>query len=323
MSNTEPAPGEQPTPPDNFEVDQQPTDYKTEIGTLDQANLARALYPDSEALPPETKPPASEELADDEVPPAPGDKSPKPPQRLSARFMTAEQQQETADAFALVREHKAPDLLTALQQIRGISADQAPAAESYDDFAPDPVVPLAEIPSEVATIQDQIAELRVQRTQAKEDYDNAEEDRLTAQIEDLGVELAEARVRTSKVIAEKHAEEVSYDTSYQKSVDAMEAKYPWTLDETSPLYQKLDDMVTLAIARKSPDLNDPNYILEYAERVAKSQNSRAPVPPADMRLRGAGVAPGTSGSVEYTKEQGLERIEAADLESLGAALFRS
>lgn len=295
-----------------------------------------------DATPP-ADPPATQEPVNDDVSaagddtPAPADN--KPPGRLSVRSLQADQQLELAQAIDMVRKGEASDTLEALQLIRGTTpqatpseaapATQQPATESA------PANPPAQSKDEAA-IQTEIEELRAQRASAKKDFDADLEEQLTEKIEDALVRLSEAKLHSVLHTQQAATQAAAYEDRYQAAVAELETVFPDVLDENSVMTRLLDDKVTAAIARKDPALQDPGYILKFAQEVAEmigakpataqqpAPAAKVPAPPAAPRRGTASdLAPSTPAAGRPTAEQARQIIDQADPDTLLAALSAS
>lgn len=336
MTTTDPTPSEQPeiesatvTP----ESEQPQTAATIDDLSEDQLlELATGDFPET-TVPPvaSEQPPVQSAQPDEEQPPAAAEEpESKIKGRISQRFLPPEQQLENAQAYSLVREGKATDLLDALQQLRGIAklpAASQPAAEANPEAPAAQEPPAASPPaaSTVTELEESLADLRAQREEAEANYeDPREKARIQNQIEDTirKIARAEAEAERQQVAAG------SYQAEYESAVDELEASYPETLDENSKFYELLDDKVTAAQARKDPALKDPRFILQFAAEIndllaPKTPGRPAPAPTVKaQRPTGAAVAPGHSQAPRPTQDQIKAAIDAASPDDLLAALSR-
>jgi hypothetical protein len=332
MSNANQSPSGQPANENmSEELGAQPDstfDVSAAIANLDEANLRRVLgfeelqETPSPTLEPEQQPlePVSETLDHGgEQPPELAQSETRPKGRISVRSLPADEQKQLAVAVEMVRVGDATTVYEALQQLAG-TPPEIPASTS-DEIAPEPITPPLQTPAAVAELEAKIADLRAQRKAANADFDTVAASELTDQIEDAIADLGTAKAHA---VVEKQALG-AWQQQYLSAVDVMEEKYPDATDETTPFYQLLDDKVTAAEARKDPALNDPNYILKFAEQVATvlRQSSPRPMsPPSKPRVPvGASVAPGHSAVDRQTPDQIRELIKTASLEEIGAVIF--
>lgn len=277
------------------------------------------------------EPPAGEQPQDD--PPAdpeagtPTDPSPtgKAPQRLSVRSLPVDEQVRLASALDLVRRGDAPNMLEALRQVSGEPSAPAAASDATPAEVTETNTPVQQSPSSTQEIQTRIKDLRAQRRDAKANYDTDKEIELTEAIEDAQFELLKAE----QSAAQQQVAQRSYQEQYQTSVDAMEAKYPEANDESSAFYRVLDDRVAAAVLRQDPALNDPNYIIKFADEVAadlgmKKQAATPPTAPArPSRPAGSTLAPGHGSQPRPNPDQVRELIKTVPIEVLQQVAFRS
>lgn len=246
------------------------------------------------------------------------------------------ERQQLAEVARMIRAGEATTTMEALAKLGALPTTPAAQAPPIDPETPpaqseaDPVT-TAPAPSSdrVAQLEASIAELRAKRDQAEEDYDVVEKRRLTAEIEDTVGLLAQARIEAR----EQQAEAVSYQDRYVQAVDVMEAKYDWAADPDSARYQALDDKVTAAMARNDPRLQDPNYIIAFADEIeglfgntpapAKTTTPPPPPPSPAPKIIGGGVAPGHGHAKNLTEAEVLAIAENMTQEQLSAVLFRS
>jgi hypothetical protein len=288
--------------------------------------------PQSEPTPSEEPPPASEEDTDETDPPA-NQTGTKAPGRLSVRALPAEQQLETADALAMVREGKAVDLLDALQQMRG-TRQAPPVADPFDGQPPAKQDDPAPTSQDVAAIEQEIADLRAQRDDAKARYEDDEKDALTLKIEDAIIRRNDAKMEAAFRAQQEAVTKQSFDVQYDSAVSELEAKFPDVLNEDAAFTKILGDRMDAARARKAPELNDPRYILKLAEETADllgiAKATPAPTttarpsvsapPPAPRRANGAAVAPAHPAANRPSQDEVQARIANASPEELLAAL---
>lgn len=331
MSNQIDTPGAQPADQSLGANGEQPdaADLSTVIANLDSDSLSQALgFTDAPVTAPANEPEPPAEIdepddgaqPDDDTPPSADGSEVKPKGRLSVRALPADEQKQLAVALEMVRKGEASTVFAALQTMAGPVAnepDTTPAA----DVPPAATPPSQSLPA-VAAIESELADLRAQRKAAKEDFDVTLESDLTDQIEDKIAELSAAKANA--VIAQQA--QGAWREQYLSAVDAMEARYPDAADETTTFYELLDNKVLAAEARKDPALNDPNYILKFADQVAAvlrtPANARPPAPPVRAKAPvGAAVAPGHSQVTRVSPDQLRDLIKNASPEELGAVIF--
>lgn len=235
-------------------------------------------------------------------------------QRLSVRALPPDQQRELAQALDLVRDHQAPDVASAIHQLRGT------AAPVHQPAAPAPVQVSAA--AEVSHIESEIAHLRAQRDAASDDFDRPEERRLTALIEDRVGRLAQAR------ISEAHEQQYAavYTERFEAAVDELEERFPAVLDEHSSFYKLLDAKVTAAKVNHDPALHDPDYILKFAEELegmlhpTRRGTGLIPPKPATRSSMGNAVAPARTSAPRTTRADIEALIKNARAEDLLAVI---
>lgn len=344
MTTPDQSQGEQPgeesavTPASEQPQDETPKsieDYSAE----ELLDALTAETPEPTAAPPaaEQAPAASEQPQQEqpeEEQPEPEAEKPKDPEeqpageqgskaiRLRLNALPEDQQKEAADALRLVREGKASDLVEALQQLRGTTAQEQPTGqpeaeprqETQDKPAPEKSGPVAEI-------EQKLADLRAQRKTAKAEFDTDTEEELTSQIENTLIELQDAKVQA----ATEATAQASWDQAYDDAVSELESTYPDALDDNSEFTEQLSIMVDAAKFRNDPALNDPRYILQFAGKVAKSLAPKQPGPPPidpprTPRATGKAVSPAQTQVSRPTADQVKARIDNASPDELLAAL---
>lgn len=318
---------------------QAPQDAESRIAGATFEDLDAALYGDTSDAPEPVKQPAPEETppeaAADEAPASEQQPEPEPeaspaPQpsgktfdRLSVRALTPDQRKETADAMDLVRSGKAVDLLDALTQLRGVQPQSQQPAPS--EQAPEPT-PEAK-PSSLSDLEQRLVDLRGKRDEADDAFERQEVRRLTVEIEDLTLQIAEARAEAKTNQRLQQQEHASYEVQVDAAFDAMEAKYPEATDENSTFFRLLNDKVAAAEARKDPALKDPNFIGVFADEIAGILKGAPKAPPpakpqaAPKAPVGTVVAPGHTQATRFTESQALHAINNASFEDLDAALY--
>jgi hypothetical protein len=266
--------------------------------------------------------PAGEQPQDDDEELHPADAS-KAPQRLSVRFLPANEREQMAAALDMVRKGEAPTIADAFLAMVPRSQETPAEAPPIAQTVPDAV---AQADPEVDAIEARIADLIAARDQAEDDFEIPEKRRL----EGLIREEERALVRAQLLSEQRAQQAVSYRESYVANVDAMEAKYPDLADETTEFYQTLDDMVTAAEFRGDPILQDPSHILILADRAAArlgvkasvgyARNEPAKAPVRTSRPTGSAVAPGQSAAPRTTPEQLRQLVRDASPDELFAVL---
>ncbi len=342
MSELTTAPSEQPAP-ETAPVQTpgaQPaaTDHSESYQNLDKQSLGDLLFGEKKE-PTETvpTPPAAPEVipaaeVTPETPPANGEQPPatETPEssktisrhRISVSGVEQDDVKEMARIAEMLRTGEASSTRDAMQKLYGSvtpATGEQPAAETA------PATPAAtpQAPATVADLQATIDQLRAERDLADDDFNKPEARRLTALIEDTVGLLAEARIAA---VSTQH-EARSYQQRYVESVDAFEAKYDWATDEASPLYELLDNKIEAAKSRQDPALNDPGYILKFADDIAErfgkpATIAKPPAPPAaPARIVGGGVAPGHSEAHQLTEIEQRALLNSASKEDLAGALW--
>lgn len=235
----------------------------------------------------------------------------KTKQRVSIRFLPADAQAETSKALDLVRLGEAPDLLTALQSLRGTASPATAPA----------IVPATPSP-DVVTIETTIADLSAQRDQAEDDYDKPRTRELDAQIRQQERLLIKA-----ELIAEQQQQYAAvYHANYDKAVDTLEERYPDVMDENSRFCKYLNAMVHAAKADNDPRLAKPDYLLDFAAELDADLNPKAktvtPIPavPATAARMGTTVAPSSAAAPRATQADIEALIKSASSEDLLAVL---
>lgn len=236
----------------------------------------------------------------------------RPPQRLSVRGLPAEQQYQLAEALDLVRRGEAGDVMEALEKMKG-----GDRTSEVRDRRPDEEGVEADRPGEAGDLKEmkeRIAALRGQRREAIEDFDRAAEARLTEEIEDLQGHLW----RAEQAVRVQEEQGQGYQKEYHAAVDAMEERYPETRDENSAFFKILDNKIAAAQARQDPALEDPGFILHFADEVAGMLGGhRAGRTPGRGRVPvGSALAPGYQTAARPGKEQLSRMIREMPLEDL-------
>lgn len=307
MSNTPPSPGVDP------EIDSQAEDTTTDASAQPPKVNAEDYTAEEllEALTeePKAKAPLQTQHADTSAQPKPADDvaegkgQPSKKENLRLRFsaLSPEQQAETAEAYRMVREGEAKDMLEAYQSLRGVQANPDVSAHSEADLEQD--VSKTAPTSEIDTLTAQIADLRAKRKQAKVDYAVEEEEDLTTQIEDMTIQLAKAQAKAEAIaeFAQRNDAQTkkSWDQEYDAAVDELEAQYPDVIDDNSPFTRLLDAKIKAAKSDADARLRDPRFILQFADELAEEIKAFAPKPsglkpsppPSVPRPTGSAVAP--------------------------------
>lgn len=356
---TKEATGEQPSP-EVKPTGEQPSAHDPQASPLEglsDAELLAALEESAtdESTPPEPSdyeerqpppepkttatetPTGREQEVEDEPGEGPSEKKEEPAptagaiKRLSVKGLNPEEQKQLAEAVSMVREGKAGNIPEAMQALGMIQAPAPAAAEAPDGDAPgsedSPEASGAEPPQSppvsgsVESIRAEIASLREQRRQAVEDYDAAEQARLTDEIEDKMLALSDAREAES----EAKQQATRYESEYDAALDRVEAKYPEAADESSSFYRVLDDRVAVMQARGDSRVTDPRFIESVAEEVAADLGRKAHVEPAPnqpaKRPAGSALVPGSSSAPRMSEEELRAAIHNLPIEELEEALF--
>lgn len=343
MNTQVPAPGEQPgqtNTPDN-QASEQP--QRVDVNDFSAEELLEVLTGSPEAKAPNTEAPPVSTAS--EQPPAAGttpneDATPPKKEAIRLRFsaLPADQQQETAEAYRMVRDGEATDMLEAYQKLRGTSA-VAPAATTPTATEPPAAENTGETdpPSPVKELQTKLADLREQRKAAKRDFDTDLEDDLSNQIEDLTRQMAKAEAKAEAVaeLSKKNEAQARehWGEAYQAAVDVLEDTYPAVLDDSNPFTRLLDGKVAAAKASNDPRLAKPDYLLEFAKELTDELDQLAPKPsgvaphspPAAPRPTGSAVAPAKTTPARMTDQQAAAVFydESTNPDDILAALVAS
>lgn len=321
MSTQTPALGEEPeqdTLPDPTEASEQPQTVNADDFSAEELLEALTGEPQAKApldklTEPEEAPSAQPEPPKQEAEPKENAPAKKDNLRLRFTALSKEHQDETAEAYRMVRDGEAEDMLAAYQAIRGIQADPEQAAYEQEE-APDLTHQrnTQDAPTNVVDeLTGQLAELRSQRKQARADYDTDAEEEITTQIEDLSRKIAKAEALAEINHITEAQTRSQWSDEYDSAVDALESKYPDVLDDNSPFTRFLDAKIKAAQADSDPRLQDPRYVLEFADELAAEIQAMAPKPsgirpsppPSAPRPTGSTVAPAQNSAQRMSDQQ--------------------
>lgn len=346
MAENESAPaGEQPpVTSTNIPAGDQPQsgDLSAAIQNMDVADLAGLLdleeaassQPEPSAPAPQVEAaPQGEQPADvveEETPAAPAPGEPKgAPSRIRTGFLPPDQQTLLNDALAAVKTGKAADLPSAIALLLGTSA-AAPVPATDGDIAPVEAAPATPAPAapapEVIALEAELANLRTDRRAARTAFDTDAEIDLTEKIEDVTAKLALARSTAITAAHQAQAQQATYHEKFDAAASVVETRYPDALDGDSVFSRFLSDRIDAAKLRKDPALADPNFLITYADQVAKDLGltTTAPIPPAPKRparLIGQDLAPGHQTATRFTPDQLRAALSDLDVEAHGDAIF--
>lgn len=317
MSTQTPALGvepEQDTQHSTTDASAQPPTFNADDYSADELLAAVTGEPLAKApldkLPEPEAPSAQPEPPKTEAQPTENAPAKKENLRLRFTALSPEHQAETAEAYRMVRDGEAPDMLAAYQAIRGVQGqpqqaaqeqEHAPSTESQQD-APN---------AELDDLNSQLADLRSQRKQARADYDIDAEEELTTQIEDLSRRIAKAEALAEISHITEAQSRSQWSEEYDAAVDELESKYPDTLDDNSPFTRFLDAKIKAAKADSDPRLQNPRYVLEFADELAAEIRALAPKPsgirpsppPSAPRPTGSAVAPAQNTAQRMSDQQ--------------------
>jgi hypothetical protein len=235
--------------------------------------------------------------------------------RLRLSSLTPEQQAETAEAYALVRDGKATDLVEAFSQLRGTNTTPNTDTSNADQrqntsTANDPV----------SALETKISELRAERRKAKEAFEDESESALTEQIEDLTRKLAKEELKAELALQQREQHTNDFEAQYQNAVNELEQSFPDVLDDNSEFTELLSSKMDAARYRNDPGLADPRFILQQAAQVSALLNKpsgRTPTaPPNAPRATGGNVAPAHNPVPRPSEDQMRMAIENASPEEL-------
>jgi len=339
-------PGEQPAPDQvtaQAEESVQPfgeSDIARAIESMDQESLMAML--DGNPLPDQPAPtveptdpnPTPQDAGESQPSEEPVEDHPQPHsdegtattlKRMSLRGLPEDQAAQMVAAKNAVKDGLVPDLATYFRQISGETpAPVTEQAQPQEEPPPEPA-PL------VSDLQSQLTTLREQRKQAKLDYDTEAESALTDQIEDTLLAIQTARFEEVSTAAQV----ATYQQTHEQAIEMVEAKYGDLLDnEASPFGRLLSQSVLAAKATNDPALQDPNFIVKFADQLArdlgingttKAAPRAAATPPQGPPARasrpvGSTMAPGHSKAPSYTPDQINQLIATASFDDLLAVL---
>lgn len=316
--------GEQPgTENDGADVGAQPQNAVKDMESYSADELLAAITGNATSDPQETEP-ASPQGAQPEN--EDGQNTDDHPQgkgeaiRLRLSALPPEKQQEAADAYRLVREGKATDLLEALQQLRGQSGtetatpDDAPAATPEAETKSGPV----------SELERQIADARAQLKEARDIFDLDKEDELETEIQNLVRKHAKEELKAELEAEKANNAQTEFQREYSAAVNELEETYPDVLDDDSQFTQLLDDKLAAARHRKDARLSNPRFILDLASEVAtilnKPSGRKPSPPPAISRPNGASVATGHNQVPRPSESQMRAALDLASPDELLAAI---
>lgn len=324
MSTQTPALGEEPeqdTLPDPTEASEQPQTVNADDFSAEELLEALTGEPQAKApldkLPEPEAPSAQPEPTKQEAEPKENAPAKKDNLRLRFTALSKEHQDETAEAYRMVRDGEAEDMLAAYQAIRGIQADPEQAAYEQEE-APDLTHQrnTQDAPTNVVDeLTGQLAELRSQRKQARLDYDTDAEEEITTQIEDLSRKIAKEEAKAEALAEYSQRTEAQSRTQwseqYDTAMDELESKYPDVLDDNSPFTRFLDAKIKAAQADSDPRLADPRYVMEFADELVEEIKALAPKPsgirpsppPSAPRPNGSAVAPSQNTAQRVSDQQ--------------------
>ena len=329
---------EQDTPHSSTEASAQPQTVNADDYTADQLLEALTGEPQAKApldkLPEETESSAQPKPVNTEG--QPRENAPAKKENLRLRFtaLSPEHQAETAEAYRMVREGEAPDMLAAYQAIRGIEGYSEQTAQDQE-YAPDLSNQRStqDAPTnEVDELSAQLADLRAERKQARADYDIDAEEELTTKIEDLSRKIAKAEALAEISHITEAQTRSQWSEEYDSAVDELESKYPDVLDDNSPFTRFLDAKIKAAKADSDPRLQDPRYVLEFADELTAEIRAMAPKPsgirpsppPSAPRPNGSAVAPAQNLAQRMSDQQAAAVFydESTSADDILAALYQ-
>lgn len=317
--NIQPDPGAQPEQDTTFqpstEASEQPQSVNADDYSAEQLLEALTGEPQAKApleKPPEAEPPSAQPEPAKKAESKENAPAPKDSLRLRLSALSPEQQAETAEAYRMVRDGEAQDMLEAYQAIRGVSGQPDPT--THEEEAPDlsRQQSTQDAPNDVvAELTGQLADLRAQRKQARLDYDTEAEEDLTTQIEDLTLKIAKAEALAELSQRTEAQSRTQWNQEYETAVDELESKYPDVLDDNSAFTRFLDAKIKAAKADSDPRLNDPRHVLVFADELADEIKALAPKPsgirpsppPSAPRPTGSGVAPAQNTAQRVSDQQ--------------------
>lgn len=341
MNTQDPDPGAQPeqdTTLPQTEASAEPQNVNYDEHSAEELLAALTGEPEAKApldkLPEEAtsaKPDATTEAESKENAPAK-----KENLRLRFSALSQDQQAETAEAYRMVRDGEASDMLEAYQALRGVEAPPEQAKPKANDAAATEIRQGQEdaTPTEVEELSGQLADLRAQRKQAKADYDQDAEEDFTTQIEDLTMKLAKAEAKAEAFHEFSQQNEAQarqqWSKEYETAVDELEGKYPDVLDDNSTFTRFLDAKIKAAKADSDPRLQDPKYIVAFADELAAELKGMAPKPsgqkpsppPVAPRPNGSAVAPSQNTAQRVSDQQAAAMFydESTSAEDILAAI---
>lgn len=316
MSTQTPALGvepEQDTQSITTEASAQPQTFNADDYSADELLAAVTGEPQAKApldkLPEEAAPSAQPDAKKEAQP---QENAPAKKDNLRLRFtaLSPEHQAETAEAYRMVRDGEAQDMLAAYQAIRGVQGHSQQAAQDQE-YAPSAESQQDAPSAELDDLNSQLADLRSQRKQARADYDIDAEEEITTQIEDLSRKIAKAEALAEINHITEAQTRSQWSQEYDSAVDELESKYPDVLDDNSPFTRFLDAKIKAAKADSDPRLQDPRYVLEFADELASEIRAMAPKPsgirpsppPSAPRPTGSTVAPAQNSAQRMSDQQ--------------------
>jgi hypothetical protein len=312
---------------------------EAELENLDAAGLARALGFDADdAGTPETDtedqpatPPAEESSEQDpdaesetdaQDPPEEEAKHTVNRRRLSVTGLPDQDRELTAAAIAMVREGKAATIVDAIHALTGASQATQPSEAEAANTQPEPQAPP---PPTLLELEARFEQASEELADAIRDFDQEKQIELNKEIA-----LLNRKILKAEQVEETRMEQAqSWEQTYQAAVNEMETKYADLLDDdSSPFADWLDDKVAAAQARRDPAINDPRFIVAFADEIAARVSKTAapgkapaPVPPRPASTVGTSVAPAHKAKPQISTRQAEEFIEKADSATLAKALW--
>ncbi len=249
------------------------------------------------------------------------------PDRISLKVLEDDDRKLMAQAVDLVREGKAKSVVEAIASLQPAKpTEPAPTAEPEKPQARQDQ-PAAAADSDVQAITAEIARLRAERKTAIEDYDVGKQTELTEAIEDKILELQAAR----EAAMVRKTQEAEAERQWSSQVAEVKAKHPESSDPGSDFSQRLKDKLDLAAYRNDPILQNGNYLVLLADKVAEELGSNKPaaatpkpvvVPKPEPTKPNVGtVIPAAAPKPTVSKDQIKPLLAQASIGELEAALW--
>lgn len=262
------------------------------------------------------------------------DEGQKAPDRIRLNGIPAEDRHKVTTAINAVKDGTFSNFAEAMGGLFGITQNSSSAAQGKEEEPgkPSQAESTPEVPEPVAAIDQEIADLKAKRTEARGEFDSEKADELT---DEITMKIRERERVEEKIVKDGEADK-AYMTEFETSKSSVLKAHPDLSNPESAFSQRfaeLRDLTDFRAGKGDPEaialLDNPRFLEDLAATTARDLgiNNSTPktVPPAPQGQvvpKGA-VSSAAGGSTEMSSKaaiRALKDLSADDFDAIATQI---